>query len=572
MKKGAIAAVTSAAIIAAAGFSAYAVKEYKNSDLKDLSGAILGENQVKESHDVNDDGVVDVFDLTELRKYFNEKCEMRELTLSANEDNVNFIGRNYCDENDVAWLVQSGSAVEFVVNAASAEIEIKSEGDIAESPDSRPRYAVLLDGEVIIDETLGEASKTVKLFEGTSSRTAVVKVIHLSEANNGAVGVAGITVQSDSKTPAVPTPEKELKIEFIGDSITCGYGVDGESQYENFKTSTENFMKSYAYLTAQKLDAEYSAVCYSGHGIVSGYTGSGTKNEEALVPPYYEYVGKPEAYNVPWDFDKNQSDVVVINLGTNDSTYCGEDTALMEEYGEKYLSFLKTVRTKNPGAYIICTLGTMGADSLYPYIENAVDSFKAETGDERIMCYRSATQDPDDGYGSDWHPSAVTQQKSAYVLADKICGVLGIESDQVGIDAAAEASHELYLNTEAGANGAEYYSDYGRSYWINVVTGGNAPEDIQAVYSDITLKKDGVYTFSFTCTAPAGMEIPVLIRNRNDSSIVYFDGTITGGEEKAPFEAEVTAPENADAEIVFLLGGGEYYSATIYGVSLLKKA
>ena len=53
-----------------------------------------------------------------------------------------------------------------------------------------------------------------------------------------------------------PTPKKNLSIEFIGDSMTCAYGVEGKDQNEHFKTSTENFSKSYAYLASQILNID----------------------------------------------------------------------------------------------------------------------------------------------------------------------------------------------------------------------------------------------------------------------------------------------------------------------------
>ena len=53
-------------------------------------------------------------------------------------------------------------------------------------------------------------------------------------------------------------PEKPLKIEVIGDSITCGYGVDDEDENHQFTTATEDVTKAYAYKTAKALDAEYS--------------------------------------------------------------------------------------------------------------------------------------------------------------------------------------------------------------------------------------------------------------------------------------------------------------------------
>ena len=100
--------------------------------------------------------------------------------------------------------------------------------------------------------------KEIEILKESSQKKVRVKIIHLSEANNGAVGVKSISTVSSVRQPLVPVPAKKYSIEFIGDSITCAYGVEGKSSGESFMTSTENFMKSYAYLTAKKLDADYS--------------------------------------------------------------------------------------------------------------------------------------------------------------------------------------------------------------------------------------------------------------------------------------------------------------------------
>ena len=416
-----------------------------------------------------------------------------------------------------------------------------------------------------------EKEKTVSLFSGDSARLAKVKVIHLSEANNGAVGVSAIKVNSDVKAPVNPTPESDLRIEFIGDSITCGYGVEGKTAYEGFKTTTENFMKSYAYLTAQKLGAEYSAVCYSGHGIISGYSNDGTINADSLVPPYYEQYSKKSDYSEKWDFESAPNDVVVINLGTNDSSYIKGDTERSGTYAEQYAEFLKTVRSCNPDAYIICTLGTMGGEELYPYIQKAIEQFQSETGDERITSYLSTVQDFNaDGVGSDWHPSAKTQQKSAYVLADQICQALGIESDQIGLDAAANAEYSINIDKESGANAATYFSDYDKSYWVNIVTGGTSPESVEILVSGISLKKDGQYHLSFSCTAPEGTEIPIAVTD-SDGKTVYFSDTFKSNGEKTPFEADLTVPVS-DPSAVFSMkiGGSDYLSYTLYGLRMEK--
>ncbi len=570
MKKRITSAAAIVSAFALAGTSVYAASKYTAEDLKDLSNALLGNADFKEGQDLTGDNVINVFDLIKMRETFtNGTGEFSEQVIDITDSNTKYIGRNIYDDNKITWLVQSGSAVEFTVNAKSAEITINGDGHTESDEKYRPRYAVIVDDEIILDELLGVKEKTVKLFEGNTPRTATVKVIHLSEANNGAVGVSSIKVNSDAAVPVIPTAKKELSIEFIGDSITCAYGVEGASQYEGFMTSTENFLKSYAYLTAKQLDADYSAVCYSGHGIVSGYSSSGDAMTDSLVPDYYDYVGKIGSYKTPWDFKSQKNDVIVINLGTNDNTYCTKDYETRGmEYAEKYAEFLNHVHEMNPDAYIICTVGTMGCTEMYPYIEIAVDSFRKSSGYDRIMSYQSATHTQTDGYGSDWHPSPITQQNSAYVLADKICQALGMESDQIGLNVAADAVFSSEVDDTA--NMSAYYSEWDNSYYITTVDGGDKKDSIQAFVSGIDIKKGGKYRLSFKIETSNGEEIPFVIRSKSTGEIIFED-TFIGTGTKSPYEKEIESPATAqDAEIVFSLGGTDNLRMSIHEVKAVK--
>ncbi len=275
----------------------------------------------------------------------------------ATEDNTRYIGRNFYD-GDTLWLVQSGSAAEFNVCGTSASVVLCSDEYMHSEPDMRPRYAILVDGEVVRDSFVSREPERVTVFSGTEPRSATVRIIHLSEANYGAIGVSGIEADTYSDDAVSPTNKKDVSIEFIGDSITCGYGVEAASQYEPFKTATENFMKSYAYLAAEKLSADYSAVSYSGHGIYSGYSPDGSRMENSLVPPYYSNIGSLPAYARAWDFSSAVCDIVVLSLGTNDGTYIVNDPRTRsEEFSKAYRDFLEVVRQKNPDAYIVWRYG-----------------------------------------------------------------------------------------------------------------------------------------------------------------------------------------------------------------------
>ncbi len=559
------AALLSSAVLVSAVGAAY---QYGLSDLLHLQDALLAREDVTAADDVNADGEVNAYDLGILKKQLAaDTGELKESSIAVTEESVKLQGRTaYSDET--TWLIQSGSAAEFTVTGMTASIQLAGDGGIGNGEDYRPRYGVYVDDELIVDTTMSTESETVTLFEGTTSRTAKVKVMLLSEAMYGGIGVKSVDVTSFAAIPVQPAAKNDLMIEFIGDSITCAYGVEGTSSSEAFKTTTENFSKSYAYLTAQQLGADYSAVCYSGHGIVSGYS-TGDKNADSLVPDVYDLDSKYWEYNQPWDFEKRQNDVVVINLGTNDINYVGaEPETRNQEFIDGYIAFLTDLREKNPEAYLICTMGTMGGPEIYDLVEQAAAQYSEETGDERIMSYFSVTHNFQvDGIGSDWHPSAITQQNSAYVLADKICQALGMESSQLGLNIAVDSVYTYDSNTDSGANVYGYVNDYDKSFWINVMTGGAEASDIQAYIPDLYLKKDGEYRMEFDYTCTATGEIPVILRGQSGD---YVTDAIAPASEKTHYEATFTADSADEAQIIFQMGGQDNYNLTLYNIKVVK--
>ena len=300
---------------------------------------------------------------------------------SADKEYVKTIGRSYY-EDGVRYLSHSGSGIEFVCRGEYANINIKDDSQGRYYGVHKARFAIYKNDELIFDETVTESEKTYYISLDGYETDSVIRIIKLSEAQYSAMGIGEIEVYG--KTKIVPTQEKNLKIEFIGDSITCGYGTDADDATGNFSTATENFTKTYAYLTAEKLNADYSAVCFSGFGVYSGYTSNGVRNATDLVPLHYEtscylYGGR----RTVWDFNEFQSDIIVINLGTNDASYCGSSLSGRQEFTRKYTEFIRQVRSCNPYAYIMCILGDMN-NTMYSCIETAVSNYINETGDNRI--------------------------------------------------------------------------------------------------------------------------------------------------------------------------------------------
>ncbi len=341
--------------------------------------------------------------------------------------NVRLIGRVMPLE-DTVWMALSGTGIEFSVTGTFTKVTLAADDTWSDVPENRARVAVYADGVRVADVMLDAPEITVTAFETDVEETHVVQVIKLSESAMSTCGISVIATDGE----ITPTENKSHLIEFIGDSITCGYGVDDEDRDHHFATGTEDVTKAYAYKTAEALSVDYSMVSFSGYGIISGYSGDGEKVANQLVPEYYEKFGfsygtykeehKPQ--NTVWDFTKRQPDLVVINLGTNDMSYVLDQEDRREEYISGYVAFLKTVRKNNPTARLLCVLGIMG-EALCPAVEDVVDRYKKETGDRKVSYMGFHEQLREDGLAADWHPTEITHTKAAQKLAEEIRHCMG---------------------------------------------------------------------------------------------------------------------------------------------------
>lgn len=331
------------------------------------------------------------------------------------------ISGRYIMHNGVCYLSYTCSSVSFIMTGGKAEAVMTSNGGAY--PERQQGWmGVLINGELVKRIKLADGEESYTLYEGEKLTNAEITVMKLSENQTASTGIKSI-VCSAQKIAA--PEEKPLKIEFIGDSITCGYGMEADSPSDPVDTADQNAAASYGYLTAQSLNAEPIMVCISGMGLISDYTDTvGVKEDYLLLGDVYEYADANfqlrRGYDdlIPWDFGGG-SDIVVINIGTNDYSYTGKDGDRQYEFYLAYRELLKTVRKHNPHADIVCTMGIMGSE-LLGSIERAAEKYSEETGDKRVFVMKFDYQSEEDGYGSDYHPSAATHRKAAEQLTEFI--------------------------------------------------------------------------------------------------------------------------------------------------------
>ena len=215
------------------------------------------------------------------------------------------------------------------------------------------------------------------------------------------------------------------KIEFIGNSITCGYGNEGLKKEEHFDYATENHYYSYASIAARNLEAQHWVVARSGIGAYRNYDGPKKGNPESCMPVQYEYTGyawKPELrkehtfLSEKWDFSRYQPDVVCINLGTNDLSTPNHDLSLLKQ---SYQKFLKMVRLHNPKAKIVLLTGSMLYNQELQIAKQLLDEItdKAhKSGDKEVYRFDMNHIDGEVFLGNDWHPNVYQDEKMAHEL------------------------------------------------------------------------------------------------------------------------------------------------------------
>lgn len=325
--------------------------------------------------------------------------------------NVLFIGR--FDTSDPAGpkFAWGTTTIKANFHGTGIRVNLKSIGD--------NWFSVIIDGEVKASVNVPAGSSSpITLAYGLTNGNHTVELVKRTEAWVGDVQFLGFTV-TDGSLLAGPAPSSK-RIEFIGDSITCGYGNEGTSQYQSFTTKNENAYLAYGAVTARLLGADPITVCWSGKGVIRNYGGDTTD----LMPALYSRI-LPYNPTLQWAPSQWIPQVVVINLCTNDYSVGIPDRAA---FTTAYANFVTRIRSQYPAAHIYCAIGPMlngdNQTSARDYISGVVTQ-KNSAGDQKIHFIEFPVQDWANGYGEDWHPSLKTHELMANQLASQIRADLG---------------------------------------------------------------------------------------------------------------------------------------------------
>lgn len=236
----------------------------------------------------------------------------------------------------------------------------------------------------------------------SSSEVHQVVICKNTEANIGYLELVGIRCLELLES----APKQVRKIEFIGNSITCGASSDasaipcGKGVWQD----QHNAYLSYGPTTARALNAQYHLSAVSGIGLMRSCC-----NMNIIMPQVYDKVSMRND-TILWDFNKYQPNVVTVCLGQNDGIQ--DSTA----FCDNYIKFVKRLRNYYPNATIICLSSPMADAKLAAFMKKtltAVVNQLSNSGDKKITHYFFSKQYHK---GCDWHPDLEEHKEIANEL------------------------------------------------------------------------------------------------------------------------------------------------------------
>jgi len=322
---------------------------------------------------------------------------------NSNTEKYQYAGRMEHSGRNVIVLIGSASSVGFNFTGNECAISLKSQ----DSWEHHNYVSLELDGNYLgrLKVEKGESRSYPVMVKGDVNQKHRLVVYKATEASNGSVVFSGTTAHLiDDTAPEI----SKKKIEFIGNSITCGMGNDtkeipcGKGEWFD----QHNAYWAYGPILSRSLNVDFLLSSVSGIGMYRNWNDEHLN--EAIMPDVYEklYLNKDNAKK--YDF-KYQPDLVSICLGTNDlSEGDGKKPRLpfnKEKYVANYIAFIKMLYTHYPKTRIVLLTSPMVSGkrntTFVKCLKKVIKAFKNDKEHEKIALFQYKPMTPN-GCGS--HP------------------------------------------------------------------------------------------------------------------------------------------------------------------------
>ena len=215
-------------------------------------------------------------------------------------------------------------------------------------------------------------------------------------------------------------PVRDLRIEFVGDSLTSGEGALAPRGNDEWITPWFSARGNYSWVACNELNAERRILSQSGWGVCWDWE----HNPEHTLTAHYEEIAgvlrgpaaEKRGCTKPYDFSAWRPDVVCIRLGTNDNNGMNVRNSLEEDrnrFVQGALGLLRRVRKNNPDAAVVWILP---ASDCRPELPAEAVRLAREEGMDRLYTFALPDYHEEDT-GARFHPNAEWNRKAGLLLA-----------------------------------------------------------------------------------------------------------------------------------------------------------
>ena len=320
--------------------------------------------------------------------------------LNSYAEGIKILGERHLECETRLYVDWTGSGIEFYVTLNSACDITFSAGSIGSC-----YFKAYVDGthwkNGTSDFFLVHGDETEAILENVPAGEHTIRFIKVTGYTLARAHLWSVAIDDGIMKKTAPA-DKDLYIEFLGDSISCGWGNIGG--HTGAYTDQDGSL-AYPYMVAEALNADYSIMALSGKGVIYG-----TPNFQ----DNYLHASPMRTTDEEYAFDR-KADIVVINLGTNEEG----NHADKDKFGEAYLELLESIFEKNGTDCIVyCVWGAMN-NAYFDMIQDAIFDYKKIHDEGKIytIVLEKSTQTIPHAYG---HPTIADNQKYTTAIKNKI--------------------------------------------------------------------------------------------------------------------------------------------------------
>jgi len=353
--------------------------------------------------------------------------------VTADNPLIEYTGRIDFSNTQSPKFSYSGVSIRAYFRGTSISIILNDEGN-------QNYFNIILDNRIIERLQSRSGLNTYYIADTLEDTIHEIEIFRLTEEMFGKTEFHGFILDEDKSLVNIPNSRTRL-IEFIGNSITCGYGNEGVNG-EIFGPATQNHYLTYAAITSRSFNARHLAICKSGIGVYRNWDGPAEGNTDCM-PNRYERIFLNDETPL-FNFDE-KPDLICIDLGTNDfSTNKGDSI----KYISSYLKFIDTLQLINKGTDILCLLGPMLSDKELDVARGClrliVDSANNKNRGN-VYFFEMSQQTGDLGIGIDYHPTTEQHLKNAAELIEYISIIKNWSINPLMISGNAITNDEIIL-------------------------------------------------------------------------------------------------------------------------------